>query len=155
MPDSDEVSSSAATSPYAQAPRRRGLRTAAERTRGLGSARGLPFVLPYLPFLILFGIAPMIYALKLAFTKDNGGWAGLHNFTRTFDDYRFGPAFKHILLYTGVWLGALVIFVVTLALLLHGRADRVSSTYRFVFYIPGAWRGRHPSSSGSSCSTRR
>jgi multiple sugar transport system permease protein len=141
LPDSDEVSSPAAISPYAQAPRKRGLRAAAERTRGLGSARGLPFVLPYLPFLILFGIAPMIYALKLAFTKDDGGWAGLHNFTRTFDDYRFGPAFKHIFLYTGVWLGALVIFVVTLALLLHGRANRVSSTYRFVFYIPGALAG--------------
>ena len=128
-------------SPYAEAPRKRSLRAAAEGTRALRGARGLPFVLPYLPFLIVFGIAPMIYALKLAFTKDDGGWAGLHNFTRTFDDYRFGPAFKHILLYTGVWLGALVIFVVTLALLLHGRAGRVSSTFRFVFYIPGALAG--------------
>ena len=78
-------------------PREGGARAVAKRTRGLRSARGLPFVLPYLPFLILFGIAPMIYALKLAFTNDSGGWAGFHNFTRTFDDYRFGPAFKHIL----------------------------------------------------------
>jgi multiple sugar transport system permease protein len=141
LPNSDEVSSSTVPSPYAEAPRKRSLRAAAEGTRALRGARGLPFVLPYLPFLILFGIAPMIYALKLAFTDDSGGWEGLHNFTRTFDDYRFGPAFKHILLYTGVWLGALVIFVVTLALLLHGRAGRVSSTFRFVFYIPGALAG--------------
>ena len=43
--------------------------------------------------------------------------------------------------YTGVWLIALVVFVVTLALLLHGRASRASSTFRFLFYIPGALAG--------------
>jgi multiple sugar transport system permease protein len=109
--------------------------------RGLRATRGLPFVLPYLPFLIAFGIAPMIYALHLAFTNTDGGWAGFHNFTRTADDYRFGPAFKHILLYTSVWLGTLVVFVVGLALLLHGRANRTSATFRFLFYIPGALAG--------------
>ena len=106
-----------------------------------GRARGLPFVLPYLPFLILFGIAPMIYALYLAFTNANGGWTGVHNFVRTFDDYRFVSAFMDVLLYTGVWLVALIVFVVGLALLLHGRANRVSSTFRFLFYIPGALAG--------------
>jgi multiple sugar transport system permease protein len=108
---------------------------------GLRSARGLPFVLPYLPFLIVFGIAPMVYALGLAFTNDAGGWAGFHNFARTAADYRFVPAFEHILLYTGVWLGTLVVFVVGLVLLLHGRANRVSSAFRFLFYMPGALAG--------------
>jgi multiple sugar transport system permease protein len=103
--------------------------------------RGLPFVLPYLPFLIVFGIAPTIYALDLAFTSADGGWVGFHNFVRTYDDFRFTPAFKHILVYTVVWLGALMVFVVGLALLLHGRATRVSATYRFLFYIPGALAG--------------
>jgi len=103
--------------------------------------RGLPFVLPYVPFLILFGIAPTIYALELAVTNVDGSWAGLHNFTRTYDDFRFVPAFKHVLVYTIVWLGALMVFVVGLALLLHGRANRVSATYRFLFYIPGALAG--------------
>jgi len=101
----------------------------------------LPFVLPYLPFLIVFGIAPTIYALELAFTNVDGSWAGFDNFTRTYDDFRFIPAFKHILVYTVVWLGALMVFVVGLALLLHGRANRVSATYRFLFYIPGALAG--------------
>jgi multiple sugar transport system permease protein len=113
----------------------------ATRKRGLQVPRGLPFVLPYLPFLIVFGIAPTIYALELAFTNVDGSWAGLDNFTRTYDDFRFIPAFKHILLYTTVWLGALMVFVVGLALLLHGRANRVSATYRFLFYIPGALAG--------------
>ena len=35
----------------------------------------------------------------------------------------------------------LVVFVVGLALLLHGRANRVSSTFRFLFYMPGALAG--------------
>jgi len=109
--------------------------------RGLRIPRGLPFVLPYLPFLIVFGIAPTIYALDLAFTSTGGGWVWFHNFVRTYNDYRFVPAFKHILLYTGVWLGTLVVLVVGLALLLHGRANRVSTTYRFLFYMPGALAG--------------
>jgi multiple sugar transport system permease protein len=113
----------------------------ATRTRGLHVPRGLPFVLPYLPFLIVFGIAPTVYALDLAFTNASGAWAGFHNFVRTYDDFRFEPAFRHILVYTIVWLGALMVLVVGIALLLHGRAGRVSSTYRFLFYIPGALAG--------------
>jgi multiple sugar transport system permease protein len=113
----------------------------AARSRGLRVPRGLPFVLPYLPFLIVFGLAPTVYALDLAFTNTGGGWVWFHNFVRTYDDYRFVPAFKHILLYTSVWLGMLVVLVVGLALLLHGRANRVSSTFRFVFYMPGALAG--------------
>jgi multiple sugar transport system permease protein len=125
------VASSAVTSEYAGATRRRGPR----------ALQGLPFVLPYLPFLVVFGIAPTIYALDLAFTNVGGGWVGFHNFVRTYQDFRFIPAFKHVLVYTCVWLAALMIFVVGLALLLHGRASRVSSTYRFLFYIPGALAG--------------
>ena len=138
------MASSALTSEYAGATRKRGPR----------ALQGLPFVLPYLPFLIVFGIAPTIYALDLAFTSVDGGWVGFHNFVRTYHDFRFVPAFKHVLVYTCVWLAALMVFVVTLALLLHGRASRVSTTYRFLFYIPGALAGRPPSSSGCSCSTR-
>jgi multiple sugar transport system permease protein len=125
------LSSTSSTSHHAGATHRRGPRR----------LRGLPFVLPYLPFLILFGIAPTIYALELAFTNFDGGWVGFDNFTRTFEDYRFGSAFKHILLYTCIWLGLLVVFVVGLALLLHGRASRVSTTFRFLFYLPGALAG--------------
>jgi multiple sugar transport system permease protein len=103
--------------------------------------RGFLFVAPYLPFLIVFGILPMIYALYLALTSDTGDWVGIDNFTRTVRDYRFVPAFEHIFLYTGMWLGSLIVFVVGLALLLHGRANRISSTFRFIFYIPGALAG--------------
>ena len=133
------MSSPALTSAPVKATRPRGLHGGPVRGRRTGA--GVSFILPYLPFLIGFGIAPMIYALVLAFTTSSGGWAGTGNFTRTFKDYRFLPAFEHILLYTGVWLGALIVFVVGLALLLHGRANRVSTGFRFLFYLPGALAG--------------
>ena len=47
------MASSVVTSDYAAAARKRGRR----------SFRGAAFVLPYLPFLIVFGIAPTVYAL--------------------------------------------------------------------------------------------
>lgn len=125
------MASSALSSEYAGVTRRRG-------PRGL---QGLPFVLGYLPFLIVFGVAPTIYALDLAFTNAGGAFVGFHNFVRTYQDFRFIPAFKHVLVYTSVWLAALMIFVVGLALLLHGRANRVSATFRFLFYMPGALAG--------------
>jgi multiple sugar transport system permease protein len=108
---------------------------------GLRNLRGLPFALPYLPFLIAFGIAPMTYAIYLAFTNLNGSWAGFGNFVRTFHDYRFITAAQDVLVYTAIWLAALVVFVTGLALLLHSRANRVSSTFRFLFYLPGALAG--------------
>jgi multiple sugar transport system permease protein len=111
------------------------------RKRGVRALQGLPFVLPYLPFLIVFGVAPTIYALDLAFTNVGGAWVGFHNFVRTYNDFRFISAFKHVLVYTSVWLAALMVFVVGLALLLHGRASKVSSSFRFLFYMPGALAG--------------
>ena len=113
----------------------------ATRSRGLHGWRGFAFVVPYLGFLVLFGILPMLYALKLAFTTEGGAWAGLRNFTDTATDYRFKPALVHVLLYTGVWLTLLILFVVVLALLLHARASRSSSTFRFLYYMPGALAG--------------
>ena len=113
----------------------------AARKRAGRTWAGFGFVGPYLPFLVAFGVLPMLYALLLAFTDDAGGWAGFRNFSRTIGDYRFLPAFGHVLLYTGVWLGSLVVLVIGLTLLLHGRANRVSSAFRFLFYIPGALAG--------------
>jgi len=101
----------------------------------------LPFILPYLPFLILFGILPMVYALTLAFTTSKGKFIAFRNFTQAGNDYRFGPAFEHVIVYTSVWLGALIVFVVGLALMLHSRASKATATFRFLYYIPGALAG--------------
>ena len=67
--------------------------------------------------------------------------AGLHNFVRTAEDYRFIPAALRCPHLHGRLARVLLVFVVGLALLLHGRANRASSTFRFLFYMPGALAG--------------
>ena len=101
----------------------------------------MPFILPYLPFLIGLGIVPMIMALELSVTNFDGSWSGLGNFVTTFNDFRFMPAAVDVLVFTGIWMAALVVFVVGLALMLHARVNKVSATFRFLFYLPGALAG--------------
>ncbi|WP_405564732.1 sugar ABC transporter permease [Streptomyces phaeochromogenes] len=106
----------------------------------LGRA-GYFFVSGYVVLLLAFGVLPTGYALWLALSNSRGQFVGLGNFTRTFADYRFGPAFAHIGLYLLIWLVVLMILVVLLALMLHGRKRRTSSALRFLFYLPGALAG--------------
>src|SRR3954452_18839433 len=105
-PGTDEVSTPLPVSVGAKVAQSRGPPT---------PGRSAAFVLPYLPFLIMFGIFPMIYAAILAFTDDSSHWAGLSNFTGAFTDYRFRPGFNHLFLYTGIVLGLLLVLVVGLA----------------------------------------
>ena len=113
----------------------------ATRKRGPRSWRGLPFVLPYLPLLIVFGIPPTIYALDLAVTHVDGSWAGYRNFVDTYNDFRFIDAFKHVLVYPRSgsrrsWCSSSASRCSSTA-----SANRVSTTFRFLFYIPGALAG--------------
>ena len=58
-----------------------------------------------------------------------------------FTDYRFWPAFEHILEFMAIWLVSQTLFVVGLVLMLHNMAQRVGAVFRFLFYIPGALAG--------------
>ena len=122
----------------ARAPSRAGRGRAGGRHRA-----GYIFVSVYVALLLLFGVVPTVYALYLAFTKESKPWhwAGLSNFLKTGHDFRFVPAFEHIALYLAIWLSALVILVLFLALMLHGGVRRVVPTFRFLFYLPGALAG--------------
>lgn len=102
---------------------------------------GVVFSSGYSIFLLVFGILPAIYAVYLAFTK-NGAFAGVDNFVKIFGDFRFLPAVGHVALYVAVWLVCLVVFVVLLALIIHAIGKRwLSTTVRFMYYIPGALAG--------------
>ena len=115
--------------------------------RGGRSARnpvgraGYVFVSGYVLLLLAFGVLPTCYAVWLALSNSRNQLVGIGNFTRTFTDYRFGPAFLHIGLYLVVWLASLMILVVLLSLMLHGRMRRASTGLRFLFYLPGALAG--------------
>jgi multiple sugar transport system permease protein len=102
---------------------------------------GITFVSGYTLFLLVFGILPTLYAVYLAFTKANA-FVGLDNFIKVFNDFRFFPALGHVALYVAVWVVSLILLVVLLALIVHGvRARWLSTTVRFVYYIPGALAG--------------
>lgn len=102
---------------------------------------GLAFVSLYTVFLVLFGILPSAYAIFLAFTKRNA-FVGVDNFVKVFKDYRFLPAVEHVGLYLVVWLVSLLILVVVLAIIVHSIGVRwLSTSVRFLYYIPGALAG--------------
>jgi multiple sugar transport system permease protein len=102
---------------------------------------GYVFVSGYTILLVAFGILPTLYTIFLAFTAD-GAFAGFANFAQVFGDYRFLPAVGHVALYLVIYLVSLLVFVVLLALVVHSLGRRwLSSSFRFVYYIPGALAG--------------
>ena len=109
---------------------------------GIGvSAMAYAFSSGYGILLLLFGLGPAVYAVYLAFTQA-GRFAGLDNFVRVFADYRFWPAVQHVSTYLVIWLVFQIVFVVLLALIVHNFASRwLSTSARFVYYIPGALAG--------------
>ncbi|MDQ1571648.1 MAG: multiple sugar transport system permease protein [Actinomycetota bacterium] len=124
------------TAPAAPSPARR--RTPRRRT-GLA---GYLFVAGYAILLVAFGIFPTIYAVYLALTNDRGQFAGLNQFIKVIQDYRFGPAFTNILIYLVLWLVILITLTVVVAVILRSRLrPGLSSVFRFLFYIPGALAG--------------
>lgn len=123
---------------------------ASERRRSAGRSGRAPgrtpigyvFVSLYALLALAFGIIPSLYAVLLAFTNADGGFAGVDNFVKVVTDFRFWPAVLHVTVYLVIWLISLVVFVVLLALVVHALRVRWASTsLRFVYYLPGALAG--------------
>ncbi|MGI5159087.1 carbohydrate ABC transporter permease [Microbispora sp. CA-102843] len=109
---------------------------------GERSAMSYGFIAPYALLVVAFGVLPALYAVFLAFTDDEGGFAGIANFTKVVSDFRFLPAVAHVALYLVIWLVALVVLVSFLAVVVHAvRVRWLSRTLRLVFYLPGALAG--------------
>jgi multiple sugar transport system permease protein len=103
---------------------------------------GYGFIAGYGILLLAFGIIPAIYALFLSVTTTTGGFAGFANYVQVFNDFRFIPAVEHVAIYLVIWLISLLVLVTLLSLLVHGIRSRwLSTTSRFIFYIPGALAG--------------
>ena len=95
----------------------------------------------YVLLLLVFGVLPMVFALYLSFTK-SGQFVGLDNYVKAVGDFRFWPAVQHVAAFLVVWVVTLTGFVTLLALIVHAvRVRWLSSTARFLFYIPGAFAG--------------
>ncbi len=114
-----------------------------ERQAGAGaqSLAGYVFSSGYVVLLLAFGLLPMAYALYLSFTK-RGQFVGLDNYVKVFGDFRFFPAVQHVAVFLAIWVVTLTVLVVLLALIVHAvRVRWLSSTARFLFFIPGAFAG--------------
>ncbi|MBN9179558.1 MAG: sugar ABC transporter permease [Microbacterium sp.] len=112
------------------------------RRRRRATSVGYAFVSLYTLLALAFGVVPAVFALGLAFTTADGGFAGFDNFVKVVTDFRFWPAVEHVVLYLVIWLIALVVFVVVLALMVHALRVRWASTsLRFIYYLPGALAG--------------
>jgi multiple sugar transport system permease protein len=114
-------------------------RDSSRRRAGLA---GYFFVSGYVVLLAAFGIFPTLYAFYLALTNDKGQFVGLGQFVKVIQDFRFAPAFAHILVYLVIWLVVLVVLTVVVAVILRSRIKPgLSAVFRFLFYIPGALAG--------------
>ncbi len=115
-------------------------RTRERPPAGVSLTAGYYFVALYVGLLLLLGVAPAGYAIYLSLAANaGGGFASAFHAALT--DYRFGPAFAHILEFMAIWLVSQTVFVVGLVLMMHNMAQRVGAVFRFLFYIPGALAG--------------
>jgi multiple sugar transport system permease protein len=112
------------------------------RSQRRGGLAGYAFVSGYTALLLAFGVFPTGYSLYLAFTNTRGQFTGLGQFTKVISDFRFGPAFGNIAVYLVMWLLLVVVLTVVTAVILRSRVrPGLSSTLRFLYYLPGALAG--------------
>jgi multiple sugar transport system permease protein len=95
----------------------------------------------YVLLLLVFGVLPMVYALYLSITK-RGQFVGLDNYLKAVGDFRFLPAVQHVAAFLVIWVVTLTVLATLLALIVHAvRVRWLSSTARFLYFIPGAFAG--------------
>src|SRR5579883_1204793 len=104
------------------------------------------FVLPYVLFLLAFGILPGVYALVLSFSSFANGTpqyfaAGLQNYVTAYTDFRFGTAFANVFQFLIISVPFGVIGVTAIALLIHARTGWFSHLMRTIYFLPGAVAG--------------
>jgi multiple sugar transport system permease protein len=116
-----------------------GRRRRERQTPGSSPTAGYLFVAFYVALLLCLGIAPAVYAIALALSTSGG--LGFGHFVQTFNFFEFAPAFEHVAEFELIWLASQTFFVVVLALMVHTLKRRVSSVFRFIFYLPGAMAG--------------
>jgi ABC-type sugar transport system permease subunit len=97
------------------------------------------FVAPAVLVVGVFVVYPFFNTLVLAFTDSTmlrrGGFVGLDNFTRLFDDPRFGTAMLNSSLYVVCVVPFMVLLPVVLASLVRG-STRIMGFFRTAFYLP-------------------
>ena len=104
------------------------------------------FLAPYLIAMFMFSLGPALYALLLSFSTFQEGRpvffaAGFKNIITVAKDPFLVPAFLNVIRFLLVSVPFGIIAVTFLALLLHMRPGRFSSTMRTTYFIPSAVAG--------------
>jgi multiple sugar transport system permease protein len=107
---------------------------------------GLVLILPYLVWMVVFGLGPGVSALLFSFAEFEKGTpklfrAGLENFRIAYTDFRFLEALKNTLSFAALAVPAGLLVGLVLALLLHFVRDKAAIILRTIFFIPGAITG--------------
>lgn len=122
---------------------------AARRRRSVNSRGDWVFVVPYALVLIAFGLAPVAYALFTSFRVTPVAVFGsaepyfslTKNYADVLRDYRLLPALGNVGLFLLIWLPAMLIVVLVVALVMDAKRTRLGALTRFVAYVPGAVTG--------------
>ena len=118
-------------------PRRKAAVISGRQGRG-----GLVLLAPYVLLLLVVGIVPAGYAIYQSFLARSGsGFGGISAYHDVVTEFQFVGSLENIGLVMAVWLPFMIIGVVGLALLLHGRRSRLVGGLRFIYYLPGALAG--------------
>lgn len=103
---------------------------------------GLLLITPYVALLLLVGIVPAGYAIYQSFLGRTGhGFGGISGYKDAATEFQFASSFAHIGLVLAVWLPFMIVGVIGLSLLLHGRRSKLVGGLRFIYYLPGALAG--------------
>ena len=113
--------------------------------RGARRTTGWSFVLPFVVLLVVFGLAPIAYAIYSSFIVTpvigSSYFSFTQNFTDVFADNRLATATVNVALYLLVWLPLLLVVVFVAALVMDAKRTRFASIARFISYVPGAVTG--------------
>lgn len=100
---------------------------------------------PFVIMLLVFGILPVLFAVRSALivTPVFGApyWSVADNFVAVVRDPRLLPAVGRVCLLLLVWVPLLLILVFGAALVMDAKRTRMGALTRFVAYVPGAVTG--------------
>lgn len=97
---------------------------------------------PYLLLLFFFGVLPAIMGVlevpKPSMTNANGGWDAFYIVVH---DFRFMPAFKHVLGFMAIFVPLMIIFVIGMALMLDIKPSPWKKWLRMAYIVPASISG--------------
>jgi len=112
----------------------------AARLVGRSQARaGKLFVAPAMTLFVIFGALPVLGAFLLSFTEydilNPPTWVGLGNYRRLLDDAIFITTLKNIVLYSVMFVPAMIALSLLLALAVNSKLPGMA-IYRTIYFIP-------------------